>query len=38
MPTIPPPDRPLSMRELRIAPFLLIPVGILLIVLGVSTL
>jgi len=26
------------MRELRIAPFLLIPVGILLIVLGVSTL
>ncbi len=38
LPSIPPIEEPLSTDELRLAPFLLIPIGILLIVFGVSTL
>lgn len=36
--SIPPIEQPLSTRELRIAPYVLITVGILLIIFGVSTL
>lgn len=35
-PVIHPPDEPLTDAELRVWPFILIPVGILLIVLGLS--